>query len=162
MPIISPGQSAPLFSLGGIDGRSYTLNQNGARLTLAVFFQTTCPACRLLFPYVEKLHQALHGVGAAVWGISREPRDACTEFASKLGAKFPILIDADGRVTRAYNPEFVPTLLLIDSSGRIMDSGVGFDKAKLNHLSQITAARLGVPPVLIAPPDDGHPAFKQG
>ena len=49
MPIISIGQSAPPFSLSGIDGKTYSLNQDGARLTLAVFFKTTkqfCPVSR--------------------------------------------------------------------------------------------------------------------
>lgn len=162
MPIASIGQSAPPFSLSGIDSRSYTLNQNGARLTLAVFFKTSCPTSALTFPYLAKFHQVYHAIGLAVWGISQDPRDLTSQFAADHQSTFPILLDTAWRVSRMYDPEFVPTLLLIDNTGHILDSAVGLDKAKLNHISQIVAARLGVPPALIALPDDGQPAFKPG
>lgn len=162
MSIISAGQTAPVFSLGGIDGKSYTLNQNGARLTLAVFFKTTCPTCMMSWPYIEKLHQTYRGAGLAVWGISQDAREASSEFASKYGSTFPILIDGDWRVSRTYDPEFVPTMLLINADGQIIDSSVSFDKAKYNHVSQTIAAHLQVPAAIIAPPDDGNPPFKMG
>ncbi len=162
MSIISAGQTAPVFSLGGIEGKSYTLNQNGARLTLAVFFKTTCPTCRLSWPYIEKIHQTYRAAGLATWGISQDARDASSEFASKYESTFPILIDSDWRVSRTYDPDFVPTVLLIDRAGQIIDSVVSFDKAKLNHLSNEIAGRLGVPAAIIAPTDDGNPPFKLG
>ncbi len=162
MSVLSVGQTVASFSLTGIDGKTYSLNQNGARLTLAVFFKTTCPTCLLTWPYLEKLHQTYRGAGLAVWGISQDARDLSTAFASKYGSTFPILVDADWRVSRAFDPEFVPTLLLIGAQGEIVDSLVAFNKAGLNHLSQMIAARLGVPAAIVAPPDDGNPVFKPG
>ncbi len=162
MSVLSVGQTAAPFSLTGIDGRTYALNQNGARLTLAVFFKTTCPTCALTWPYLEKLHQAFREAGLAVWGISQDARDLSAEFASRYGSTFPVLVDSEWGVSRAFDPEFVPTLLLIGPQGEIVDSLVAFNKAGLNHLSQMIAARLGVPPVTIAPPDDGNPPFRPG
>ncbi len=161
-PTLSEGQSARPFSLSGIDGKSYGLNQNGARLTLAVFFKTTCPTCQLTWPYLEKLFQSYRGAGLAVWGISQDARDLSAAFASKYHSTFPILIDADWRVSRVYDPEFVPTLFLISEDGIVAETVVAFDKSKLNHLSQTIAARLGVPPVTVASPDDGAPVFRPG
>ncbi len=162
MPILSAGQSAPPFSLSGIDGKSYTLNQNGARLTLAVFFKTTCPTCQASWPYIDKLHRTYHAAGLAVWGISQDRREASKEFVTARGGAFPVLVDSDWRVSRLYDPQFVPTFFLIDSTGQIIETAVALDKARLNHLSQIIAGRLGVPAAIIAPPDDGVPAFKPG
>jgi peroxiredoxin len=162
MPILSIGQSAPPFSLSGIDGKSYALNQDGARLTLAVFFKTTCPTCKMAWPYLERLYQSYRGAGLAVWGISQHARDLSEDYASKQGGTFPILVDADHRVSRIYDPEVVPTLILIDEQGKVVDNAVAFDKARLNHLSQTAAARLGVPAVIVAPPEDGNPPFRPG
>jgi peroxiredoxin len=161
MATLSVGQTAPKFSLSGIENKRYVLEQSGARLTLAVFFKTTCPTCVLAFPYVEKLHRAFRDAGLAVWGISQDARDVSSSFASQHGSTFPILIDADWRVSRKYDPEFVPTLFLIDS-GRIIESLAAFDKAGLNRLSQTIAARLGAPAARIAADDDGNPPFKPG
>src|SRR5512142_2409292 len=162
MSTISAGQSAPPFSLSGIDGRSYALNENGARLTLAVIFKTTCPTCQLTWPYLEKMYQSYRGAGLAVWGISQDGQAASTQFASDYHGTFPILIDTDLRVSRALNPQFVPTLFLIDPEGKIVDRIVAFDKARLNQLAETVAARLDAPAVVIAPADDGNPPFKPG
>lgn len=162
MTIQSVGQSAPPFSLGGIDGKSYTLNQNGARLTLAVFFKVTCPTCALTFPYLEKLYQTYRGAGLAVWGISQDDKAASVEFAAKNGSTFPILLDNGFRVSRTYDPEFVPTGLLVDSESKIADNLLAFSKPQLNHISQTVAGRLRVPAAIIAPEDDGKPPFRPG
>ena len=162
MSILSVGQSAPSFSLSGIDGKSYTLNQNGARLTLAVFFKTTCPTCQVVWPYVEKLYQAYRGAGLAVWGISPDARDVSAEYASKYASTVPVLLDAEWEVSRAYDPEFVPTLLLIDGNLQIVDALVGLNKAGLDHLAKTISGRLGAAPMIVAPPDDGNPVYKPG
>ncbi len=162
MSVLSIGQTAPAFALSGIDDQSYALNKDGARLTLAVFFKTTCPTCMLAWRYIEKIHQQFRDAGLAVWGVSPDARDVSIEFASKYGSTFPILLDADWRVSRAYDPEFVPTLLLIDRDSKIIESVVAFDKAGLNRLAEQIAARLGVPAAPVAPPDDGNPPFKPG
>ncbi len=162
MSVFTVGQAAAPFSLDGIDGRTYALNQHGARLTLAVFFKTTCPTCALAWPYFEKLHQSYRDAGLAVWGISQDARDVSSLYASKRGSTFPILIDGDWRVSRVYDPEYVPTALLIDAAGAIVDRVVAFEKSGLNRLSETIAARLGTPAVVVAPPDDGNPAFRPG
>jgi peroxiredoxin len=162
MNTLSIGQIAPTFTLKDLERQSYTLNKSNARLTLTVFFKTTCPTCMIAFPYIEKIHRAYHDTGLAVWGISQHDRDRSADFAIKYGSTFPILIDSDWQVSRAYDPAFVPTLWLIDPAGNIIDCVVAFDKAGLNRLSQTIAARLDVPAVLVAPDNDGNPAFKPG
>jgi peroxiredoxin len=162
MTLLSVGQTAPGFSLRGIDDKTYQLQKDGARLTLAVFFKTTCPTCMLAWPYVEKLHQAFRGAGLAVWGISQDNREVSARFASEYGSTFPILIDADWSVSRQYDPAYVPTMLLIEDSGNVCETLVSFDKAGLNRLSEVIAARLNMPAAEIAPADDGNPAFKPG
>ncbi len=162
MSSISIGETAPAFELNGIDGKSYQLNKDGARLTLAVFFKTTCPTCRMAWPYVEKLYQQYRAAGLAVWGITHDARDDSAEFAAERDSTFPILIDPAQSVFSAYGPQFVPTLLLVDRDNRISDSVVAFDKAGLNRLAQGIAARLNAAAVIVAAADDGNPPFKPG
>ena len=162
MATLTIDQSAPHFSLSGTDGKTYTLNQDSAKLTLAVFFKTTCPTCALAFPYVENIHRAYGEAGLAVWAISQNPGDQTANFASIYPSTFPVLIDADWRVSREYDPEFVPTMFLIDANNRIIDRIVAFDKAGLGRMASAAAAILGVPAVVVAPANDGNPPFKPG
>lgn len=132
------------------------------RVCLLAVFKTTCPTCQLTWPYLERLYQTYRGAGLAVWGISQDGQTVSTQFASDYHSTFPILIDADLRVSRAFNPQFVPTLFLIDPEGKIVDRIVAFDKARLNQLSETVAARLDAPAAIIAPANDGNPPFKPG
>lgn len=155
------GQAAPAFSLKGLDGKSFTLYKDDARMTLVVFFKTTCPTCAMAFPYIEKIHRAYCNAGLAVWGISQHDRTRSADFATKYASTFPILIDDDWRVSKQYDPDYVPTSFLIDADGRISECVVAFKKAELNRISQIVAARLGVAAVTIAA-EDTNPPFKPG
>jgi peroxiredoxin len=156
--LLTTRTGTPIIREGGMSA----VREDRWRLGVLVFFQTTCPTCQAVWPYLEKLYRTYRGAGLAVWGISQDPRDLTTLFVSQQSSTFPILIDAGLRVARAYAPEFVPTLLLVDRSNRILDRVVGLDKAKLNHLSQTIAGHLGVPATIVAPPDDGQPVFKPG
>lgn len=159
MATLSVGTTAPAFTLNGVDGKPYALNNTA--LTLAVFFKTTCPVCMLAWPYIERIHQAYKNAGLAVWGVSQHGRDVSKSFASKYGSTFPILIDEDWRVSKQYDPVVVPTLFLIDG-GKITERVESFNKAELNRLSNVLAARLGTHAALIARDDDGNPSFRPG
>ncbi len=119
---------------------------------LLVFFETDCPTCQLMLPYLNTLAKN----SIQVIAISQDGEAPTREFARAMQIHYPIELDHGLKLSRAYGPQTVPALFLFDESGRIAQSLVGFDKAALNNL----AAALGHAP--IAPPDDGAPAWKPG
>jgi peroxiredoxin len=120
--------------------------------TLLVFFETDCPTCQLTLPYLN----SLAGNKVQVVGISQDDQTTTEDFKRQLGIQFPIEIDHELKLSREYGPQTVPTMFLIDSSGRVLRAVVGFDKAGLNEL----AAAAGH--AAIAPEHDGNPAWKPG
>jgi len=162
MATLNIHQNAPAFSLRGLDDATHTLYKDAAQISLVVFFKTTCPTCQLAWAYLEKLHRAYRDAGLAVWGISQDDQNRSADFAARYPTTFPILIDDAWHVSKQYDPEFVPTAFLIESSGAIVDRVIAFDKAGLNRLAQTIARRLGVSPETIAPDQDGNPPFKPG
>src|SRR5216684_4311148 len=136
--MIAPSQSAPPVP-GLAPGRP----------TLVVFFETDCPTCQLALPYLNKL-------GAGVIGISQDNDAATREFVRQMGITFPVQLDPGLKITRAYDPQSVPTIFLVGGDGAVERTLAGFDKAGLNEL----AAALGHAP--IAPEHDGAPPWKPG
>src|SRR5690242_788271 len=122
------------------------------RKAIVVFFETDCPTCQLALPYLNSLKQD----SVQVIGLSQDDERATREFVSQLKISYPVELDTDLKISRAYDPHNVPTFYLLDESGQITKTLVGFDKQGLNDL----AAALGHPP--IAPADDGAPAWKPG
>jgi peroxiredoxin len=119
---------------------------------LLVFFETDCPTCQLALPYLN----ALNGDSVQVVGISQDSDAATQEFVRQMQIAFPVETDHGLKLSRAYDPQSVPTIFLLDKTGRILRATVGFDKAALNEL----AAAVGHAP--IAPEHDGAPPWKPG
>src|SRR5262249_15227330 len=117
-----------------------------------VFFETDCPTCQLALPYLN----ALSADSAQVIGLSQDDEASTREFVRQLTIAYPVELDRGLKITRAYNPESVPTFYLLDEDGQVQSKLVGFDKEGLNDL----AKALGH--ASIASSDDGAPAFKPG
>ncbi len=159
MATLNVGATAPTFALDALDGSRYTLDH---RLTLAIFFKTTCPTCQYAWPYYERLHRAYEGAGLQVLGISQHDPEKTRRYATQYGATFPHLIDTRLDVARQYDPEFVPTSFLIDSDRRILEALASWNSARLNQLSSQIATLLQVPPQEIVRPADNAIPFKPG
>ncbi len=140
--MLETGQKAPEFSLYRPDGKP----------ALLVFLETDCPTCRLTVPYLNRLAKD----AARVIGVSQDSEAATRQFVEELSVAFPVELDRDLSLSRAYDPVAVPALFLLDGDGRVSRAEIGFDKESLNGI----AAALGCPPVAGA--YDGAPASKPG
>lgn len=157
------GATAPEFSLRGTDGRTYSLREPpSSGPTMLVFFKTSCRTCDLAFPYINRLWEEYRD-GWRLWAVAQDPPDRAGEYAKGLGIQCPVLPDSPGySVSRRYDPPATPALYLIDADGRLAYTSHGFSKDDLNELSRLIAARLGVESRIVAPADDGQPAFRPG
>jgi peroxiredoxin len=119
---------------------------------LLVFFETDCPTCQLALPYLN----ALAKDKVQVIAISQDDQHSTEQFTKQMGINYPVELDPGLKLSKAFDPQSVPTFYLLDENGSVTQSLVGFDKAGLNQFAQA----LGLAP--IAPPNDGAPAWKPG
>lgn len=120
--------------------------------TLLVFFETDCPTCQLALPYLN----ALGNDNVQVLGLSQDDDTRTQQFVKDMGIKYRVSVDSGWKFTKSYNPQSVPTMYLLDETGKVVQSLVGFDKAGLNGI----ANAMNLP--VIAPDNDGAPAWKPG
>jgi hypothetical protein len=121
-------------------------------LRLLAVFQTDCPTCRLVMPYLNTLARS----GASVSGVSQDSAEATQEFVRQMEVSFPVQRDPEFELSKQYQVLTVPTLYVLDESGGIIRQEPGFDKNAINEI----AALCGQPPVASA--FDGAPASKPG
>ena len=75
---------------------------------------------------VEQLHRDLSGRGLSVLAVNiQESHSAVAAWAREKKVTIPILLDADGEVTRQYGVIATPTVFLIDREGRLLGRLVG-------------------------------------
>ncbi|HEU4759813.1 MAG TPA: TlpA disulfide reductase family protein [Dehalococcoidia bacterium] len=161
--ILETGSLALPFALLGIDGRERFFPKDAAgQPAVLVFFKTTCGTCDLAFPYINRLPAAYQS-GWRLFAVAQDSPDEARRYAQRHGMTYPVLIDAPAyAASKLYDPPATPTLFLVDGDGRIGYSTHGFSKDDLNELSRRLAGWLGEEPAVIAPADDGKPAFKPG
>jgi peroxiredoxin len=122
------------------------------RKALLVFFETDCPTCQLTLPYLNTLAKDK----VQVIALSQDDEASTKQFVQQMSISYPVELDRDLTLSRAFNPQSVPTLYLLNENGAITQTLIGFDKTGLNELAQ----SLGSPP--IAPANDGAPGWKPG
>jgi thiol-disulfide isomerase/thioredoxin len=150
----------PAFELTDLDGRQHRFPQEGnGRLTLLVFLKTSCGSCKTAFPFVQRL-AARFAPALTVWGISQSSAAKTGQFAERLAATFPFLLDSDLRVSSAYDPTGVPAFYLHGGDGRLLLHSEAFNRVELERLNALIAETLGEAAQPLFGPDDTGPAFR--
>ena len=145
----------------GLRTRSGAVATTG-KPTVFTFFKSTCPSCALTLPYLDALDRAFDAGTVNVWGVSQENLTVADEFTGRCSTNIAVLDDSALDASRALDVQNVPTTFLVDAGGTIRDVLVGHDKAALNRLAQTVAEWSGNGAPVIAPDDDGIPAFQPG
>ncbi len=116
-PLCDFGWQALDFSLTGIDGKIYTLQDiRGQKGTLVMFICNHCPYVKAVIDRLVRDVKELQAKGVGVAAIrsndfARYPQDAPEQmkaFADSNGFTFPYLIDETQEVARAYEAVCTP------------------------------------------------------
>lgn len=127
---IESGSRAPSFSLPRLEGQTGSGNVSLASLTgrvvLVNFWATWCKPCEDELPSMERLYRSLEGTGFELVAISVDTDTAAVEeFRQRYGLTFPILMDSDQVVARAYQTFRFPESFLVADDGRVLTRYVG-------------------------------------
>jgi peroxiredoxin len=117
---VVPAAPAPDFTLRTTVGPNLRLQEQRGRVVLVNFWATWCGPCRQEMPQMNRLYEKYAASGFVLLGVNvdEDPRNAAT-VASKLGVKFPVLLDTDKKVSRLYDLATMPSTVLIDRDGRV-------------------------------------------
>lgn len=114
------------FSLKGMDGRSYTLEDFHGRVILLNFWATWCPPCVHEMPSMQALQDQFPDTDFQVVAINMaEEPSVIEEFLQKMDVDFTILLDSDGRVLRDWKVFAFPTSYILGRDGEIVYAGFG-------------------------------------
>ena len=118
--VVTPQATAPDFTLKSADGRNLRLQEQRGQVVLVNFWASWCGPCKQEMPHLSRLYDKYRSSGFTLLAVNIDDdarHGAAT--AAKWGLKFPVLLDADKKVTRLYDLGAMPSTVLIDRDGKV-------------------------------------------
>lgn len=118
---------APAFTLPTRNGVVSSDSLRG-KVMLVDFWASWCGPCRQSFPWLKTLQERYAGKGLEIVAINLDKdRGAADAFLSQYAAPFTVAFDPSGKTAKAFHVWGMPSGFLVDPTGAILYSYVGFD-----------------------------------
>jgi cytochrome c biogenesis protein CcmG/thiol:disulfide interchange protein DsbE len=108
-------------NLAAVNGRN---TPNGQPIVLN-FWASWCGPCRVEMPYFQNAARRFNGRAAFIGVNQGEDGRTVTEFGNEYGITYPLLVDEQNAISRAYNINSLPTTIFIDSNGVVREVIIG-------------------------------------
>ena len=151
------------FELPTVKGSKLVLSRQLEKSpVLLIFFKHNCPTCQLTLPYLERLYSHYGDRRAAFWAIAQDDEPEASRFAEDYGINYNILLDRKPyKVSRKFDFNIVPNIILLERDGREIFRFMGFQKDELEKLNYVLAG-LGNGAKPLFSQSDNVPAVKPG
>ena len=127
------------FTLYDQFGNEHTFSDYKGKTVFLNFWGTWCPPCRNEMPNIQKLYEEysaeedpsviILGIAAPYYSGEGSAEDI-VEFLDKNGYTYPVVIDTNAEIFRAYGIYSFPTTFMIDTNGNIF----GYITGQLNEI----------------------------
>jgi thiol-disulfide isomerase/thioredoxin len=131
----APGATEPL-----------ELSPYRGRVVVVDFWASWCKPCRQSIPWLNALKARYGASGLTIIGVNvdAERRDA-DRFLRDVPIDFQVVFDPDGNIARQFKVQAMPTSYLIDRSGKIVKTHLGFRDAKKDEAEAAIKTLLDAP-----------------
>lgn len=114
------GPDLPPFTLADLEGGLHRLSDYRGQVVLVNFWATWCPPCVEEMPSMQQLKERLADEPFAILAVNMaETEGDIQTFLRKVQVDFPLLMDKEGEVVKAWRVFAFPTSFVLDSDGRI-------------------------------------------
>jgi thiol-disulfide isomerase/thioredoxin len=117
---------APPLELADLQGAKHRLADYRGSAVLVNFWATWCVPCREEMPSIERLRASLEGQKFIVLAVNLgEPESRIRKFLDTVPVRFAVLLDRDGKVSKAWQARVLPATYIVGPDGAIRYRHVG-------------------------------------
>ena len=120
--VLAVGDYAPDFEVVDLEGNKHRLSDYQGEGVFLNFWGSWCGPCKTEMPFMENQSKEFKDKGVHILALNiKDTRLKAETFRDQYGLTFPIAQDKDESIRRAYNVIPLPTTVLIDPDGKIID-----------------------------------------
>lgn len=141
LPVLADAPAAEIrYAVALENGQELdNLQPYSGKMTLLNFWATWCPPCREELPMLVDFYEEHRTSPIQVIGVTRvwnkpiaestlqAEVDSIVQFAAQQNISYPLVIDTTPYNFEIFQIKSIPTTILIDSTGMVIDYGVGID-----------------------------------
>ncbi len=136
------GRPAPGFTKPAADG---SLHELGAMLregpVVLTFIKKGCPCSEAAQTFFNSLHDTYPK--AAMRGVIDVEAEPAREWAARFHVDYPLLVDPEEELVRAYQAENSAYVVIISPEGQIVKHWPGYSESMLRELALMMASMTG-------------------
>ncbi len=118
---------APNFTLKSDSGDNIRLSEQRGDVVMLNFWASWCGPCRQEMPHLDELHGKYSALGFTVFGVNvDEDRSMAEKVLADIPVDFPVLFDANNKVSEQYQVDAMPMTVLVDRDGNIRHTHRGY------------------------------------
>ena len=132
----SVGEIAPDFSAKTPEGKTISLKESLGKVTIIDFWASWCAPCRQSNPEMVKLYNELHPKGLNIIGVSLDRENGEKDWKDAIAkdkltwTQVSNLKHWDEPIAKQYGIQSIPSLVIIDASGKIVAKDLHGDALK--------------------------------
>lgn len=139
--LVGSGEQLPAFSGPGLDSGEVSSERLEGKVALINFWASWCTPCRKELPALAGLYERTDRADFEIIAVNvdRDPQLA-RRFLGQQALPFPVLLDPTSQIVGRFDVTAMPTSVLVDRDGRILERHAGYSEAWFTALEARVAA----------------------
>ena len=135
--LVAKGETFPAFGGPGLDGERIDSERLTGKVALINFWASWCTPCRKELPALAGLYGRTDRDAFEIIAVNvdRDPALA-RRFLAQQALPFPVVVDPASEIVGQFDVTAMPTSVLIDHEGRVVERHAGFSEAWFEELEQ--------------------------
>ncbi len=131
--LVKAGSEASDFKMKTVDGKTFKLSKLRGKYVVLDFWASWCPDCRRDIPEMLRMYDHFRGKGVEFVGVSFDTdaqkwKDALQKYGIRWTQVSELVKFHDTQISKTYGVKWIPSMVLIDSKGKVVLSTVLWPK----------------------------------